>query len=153
MSKLTKIIHFKDGNTYKVQVIKDINDYRGFYVKFADGTYCKAGFNQSAVADVNEIVDSGYLNGFLLEYGSHRVEHLYNKLLKKLPLDKYEKEAFYEYINLRKPIEKSFGVYFDFREVLFKRPGIQFWTLEEKFNPKEKEIYREYDVIADKTAW
>ena len=144
----TKTLKNKDGEKIKLEIIENFDDYRGFYFLHKDGVYTKANYNHSAL----ENVEMGYNRGYTLE-GIDCIEHLYRKISKGSDLKRNERIEFYEKINLRHPVAKSYGGEYDFRDILHKRENIQFWTLLEKFSKEEIEIYRSCNVCADPCVW
>ena len=144
----TKTVKTKDGENVKLEVIENIDDYRGFYFLHKDGTYTKANYNDAAL----ENIKMGYSRGYELN-GENCIEHLYLKLLKGSDLSRNERAEFYEKINLRHPVTKASGIVYDFRGILHKRENIQFWTLLEKFSKEEKELYQSCRVDADYCIW
>ena len=144
----TKTVKTKDGKKIKLEVIENIDGYRGFYFLHKDGTYTKANYNDAALEDIK----MGYSPGYFLN-GKNCIEHLYLKISKGSDLSYNERAEFYEKINLRRPIAKASGVVYDFRDILHKKENIQFWTLLEKFSSKEIEIYQSDRVEADLRVW
>ena len=145
----TKTVNTKDVGKVKLEVIEKIDDYRGFYFLHKDGVYTKANYNQAALEVITKL---GYSRGYKLE-GIDCIEHLYRKISKGSDLKRNERAEFYEKINLRHPVAKSYGGEYDFRDILHKRENIQFWTLLEKFSKEEIEIYRSCNVYADPCIW
>ena len=144
----TKTVKTKDGEKIKLEIIENIDDYRGFYFLHKDGVYTKANYNSASI----ENIKTGYSRGYELK-GENCIEHLYLKLLKGSDLSRNERAEFYEKINLRDPVTKASGIIYDFRGILHKRENIQFWTLLEKFSGKEIEIYQSDRVEADMRVW
>ena len=144
----TKTVKTKDGEKIKLEIIENIDDYRGFYFLHKDGVYTKANYNSASF----ENIKTGYSRGYELK-GENCIEHLYLKLLKGSDLSRNERAEFYEKINLRDPVTKASGIIYDFRGILHKRENIQFWTLLEKFSKEEKELYQSYRVDADYCIW
>ena len=144
----TKTVKTKDGEKIKLEIIEDFDNYRGFYFLHKDGVYTKANYNHSAL----ENVEMGYTRGYTLE-GIDCIEHLYRKISKGSDLKRNERIEFYEKINLRHPVAKSYGGEYDFRDILHKKENIQFWTLLEKFSKVEIEIYQSSHVEADPCIW
>lgn len=144
----TKIVKTKDGEKIKLEIIENFDDYRGFYFLHKDGTYTKANYNDAAL----ENIQTGYSRGYELE-GIDCIEHLYLKIAKGSDLSRNERVEFYEKINLRRPVAKASGIVYDFRDILYKRENIQFWTLLEKFSKEEIEIYQSAHVEADPCIW
>ena len=120
----TKELKNKDGEKIKLEIIENFDDYRGFYFLHKDGTYTKANYNDAAL----ENIKMGYTRGYVLE-GRNCIEHLYLKIAKGSDLSRNERVEFYEKINLRRPVAKASGIVYDFRDILYKRENIQFWTL------------------------
>ena len=144
----TKELKNKDGEKIKLEIIENFDDYRGFYFLHKDGTYTKANYNDAAL----ENIKMGYTRGYVLE-GRNYIEHLFQKLAKGATLSRNERVEFYEKINLRRPVAKASGIVYDFRDILYKRENIQFWTLLEKFSKEEIEIYQSAHVEADPCIW
>lgn len=144
----TKTIKTKDGERIKLEIIEDFVNYRGFYFLHKDGVYTKANYNSAAI----ENIQTGYSRGYVLE-GRNCIEHLHLKLAKGSDLSRNERAEFYEKINLRRPVERSSGIAYDFRNILHKRENVQFWTLLEKFSKEEIEIYQSSHVEADPCIW
>ena len=144
----TKTVKTKDGEKIKLEIIEDFDNYRGFYFLHKDGTYTKANYNDAAL----ENIKMGYTRGYELK-GKNCIEHLYLKLAKGSDLSRNERAEFYEKINLRRPVERASGVVYDFRNILYKRENVQFWTLLEKFSKEEIEIYQSDRVEADLCIW
>ena len=144
----TKTVKTKDGENVKLEVIENIDDYRGFYFLHKDGVYTKANYNSASFEDIQ----TGYSRGYELK-GENCIEHLYLKLIKGSDLSRNERAEFYEKINLRHPVTKASGIVYDFRSILHKRENIQFWTLLEKFSKVEIEIYQSDRVEADPCIW
>ena len=140
----TKTVKTKDGKKIKLEVIENIDGYRGFYVLHEDGVYTKANYNSASF----ENIKTGYSRGYKLN-GKNCIEHLYLKLSKGSDLSRNERDEFYEKINLRRPVERAYGIVYDFRNILHKRENVQFWTLLEKFSKVEIEIYQSAHVEAD----
>ena len=145
----TKTVKTKDGEKIKLEIIEDFDNYRGFYFLHKDGAYTKANYNQAALEDITTL---GYSRGYTLK-GKDCIEHLYLKLSKGSDLSRNERAEFYEKINLRHPVAKSYGGEYDFRDILHKKENVQFWTLLEKFSKEEIEIYQSYNVYADPCIW
>ena len=144
----TKELKNKDVEKIKLEIIENFDDYRGFYFLHKDGTYTKANYNDAALEDIK----MGYTRGYVLE-GRDCIEHLYLKIVKGDELSDNERDEFYEKINLRHPVAKSYGGRYDFREILHKTKNIQFWTLHKGFSSKEIEIYQSAHVEADPCIW
>lgn len=142
-----KIVELKDGQKVKIKIIESIDKYRGFYYMLKDGTFIEANYNSNAI---KELADSGYKRGYDLTHGQNIVEHLYNKLMDKKSLNEYEEEDIYDHIDICKPIVKIMGVNYDFRNVLFKHKGIMFWTINEKPNKSELDIFYDSEILVDK---
>ena len=144
----TKTVKTKDGEKIKLEIIKDFDNYRGFYFLHKDGVYTKANYNSASFEDIQ----TGYSRGYELK-GENCIEHLYLKLSKGSDLSRNERAEFYEKINLRHPVAKASGVVYDFRGILHKKENVQFWTLLEKFPKVEIEIYQSAHVEADPCIW
>ena len=144
----TKTVKTKDGKKIKLEVIENIDGYRGFYFLHEDGVYTKANYNSASF----ENIKTGYSQGYFLN-GKNCIEHLYLKISKGSDLSYNERIEFYEKINLRRPVEKASGVVYDFRDILHKKENVQFWTLLEKFSKVEIEIYQSAHVEADPCIW
>ena len=144
----TKTVKTKDGEKIKLEIIKDFDNYRGFYVLHEDGVYTKPNYNSAAIESIQTVFSRGYELK-----GRDCIEHLYLKLAKGSDLSRNERVEFYEKINLRHPVAKSYGGEYDFRNILHKRENVQFWTLLEKFSKEEIEIYQSYHVEADACIW
>ncbi len=144
----TKTVKTKYGEKIKLEIIEDFDNYRGFYFLHNDGVYTKANYNSASFEDIK----TGYSRGYELK-GKNCIEHLYLKLAKGSDLSRNERDEFYEKINLRRPVERASGVVYDFRDILYKRENIQFWTLLEKFSKEEIEIYQSANVEADSCIW
>lgn len=144
----TKTVKTRDGENVKLEVIENIDDYRGFYFLHKDGVYTKANYNSASFEDIK----TGYSRGYELK-GENCIEHLYLKLSKGSDLSRNERIEFYEKINLQHPVAKSSGIVYDFRGILHKKENIQFWTLLEKFSKEEKELYQSCRVDADYCIW
>ena len=144
----TKIVETKDVGKVKLEIIEDFDNYRGFYFLHKDGVYTKANYNSASF----ENIQTGYSRGYELK-GIDCIEHLYRKLAKGSDLSRNERVEFYEKINLRHPVAKSYGGRYDFRDILHKRENVQFWTLLEKFSKEEIEIYKSANVEADPCIW
>ena len=132
----TKIVKTKDGEKIKLEIIEKFDNYRGFYFLHKDGVYTKANYHSASL----ENIQSGYSRGCELE-GRDCIEHLYLKLSKGSVLSDNERDEFYEKINLKFPVAKSYGGRYDFRDILHKKENVQFWTLLEKFSKEEIEIF------------
>ena len=144
----TKTVKTKDGEKIKLEIIEDFDNYRGFYFLHKDGVYTKANYNSASL----ENIQTGYSRGYELE-GRDCIEHLYLKIAKGSDLSRNEKIEFYEKINLKFPVAKSYGGRYDFRDILHKKENVQFWTLLEKFSKVEIEIYQSDRVEADLCIW
>ena len=144
----TKTVKTKDGKKIRLEVIENIDGYRGFYFLHKDGVYTKANYNSASFEDIQ----TGYSRGYELK-GENCIEHLYLKLSKGSDLSRNERAEFYEKINLRHPVTKASGIVYDFRGILHKKENIQFWTLFEKFSKEEKEIYQSCKIDADYCIW
>ena len=144
----TKIVKTKDGEKIKLEIIEKFDNYRGFYFLHKDGVYTKANYNSASL----ENIQTGYSRGYELE-GRDCIEHLYLKIAKGSDLSRNEKIEFYEKINLKFPVAKSYGGRYDFRDILHKKENVQFWTLLEKFSKVEIEIYQSAHVEADPCIW
>ena len=144
----TKIVKTKDGEKIKLEIIEKFDNYRGFYFLHKDGVYTKANYNSASL----ENIQTGYSRGYELE-GRDCIEHLYLKIAKGSVLSDNERAEFYEKINLKFPVAKSYGGRYDFRDILHKKENVQFWTLLEKFSKEEIEIYQSAHVEADSCIW
>ena len=144
----TKIVKTKDGEKIKLEIIEKFDNYRGFYFLHKDGVYTKANYNSFSL----ENIQTGYSRGYVLK-GKNCIEHLYLKIAKGSDLSRNERVEFYEKINLRRPVAKSYGGRYDFRDILHKKENVQFWTLLEKFSKEEIEIYQSAQVEADPCIW
>ena len=135
MKKLT----LPNGITVEVTEIKDIENYRGHYVIIEKGaikTYLKATFNSCGA------FITGYSRGYeLIE--DNILAHLHNKIRHKDTLSKYEKEDFYEKVNLVNGFARSDGKLYDFSSILNKIPGIPFHILGSQPSRREKKIFDE----------
>lgn len=135
----------KAGELVSLELIQVSPDYKGFYLKFPSGETTKANYNSGAFE--NCLVK--YSRGYEFTHGENMIEHLFWKLEEGLKLSSNELKDFYDKVESRKPIVRFGGVWYDFREVLFKLPGVQFWTLSEEPNRMEKKIYKKAPVYAD----
>ena len=117
----TKTVNTKDVGKVKLEIIEDLDNYRGFYFLHKDGVYTKANYNSASF----ENIQTGYSRGYELK-GKNCIEHLYLKLSKGSDLSRNERDEFYEKINLRRPVERASGVVYDFRNILHKRENVQF---------------------------
>lgn len=130
-------ILLENGLTVNADIIKDLENYRGFYVMIKN-LAVKATFNTSGL-------DVKYSNGFTFD--GNIVQYLYSKLEKGETLTKNEKEAFYEKVSLTDPVVQLAGKFYDFKKVLFKLKMIPFYSLKRKLNKREIEVFNNISFL------
>jgi hypothetical protein len=123
----------------ELKLIKDIAKYRGFYFKLEDA-YVVANFCSNPAKSLNV----KYSLGFECTKEESVVSHFFSKLKKGKKLTANEKIAFYEAVNLFDPSTQIGGKWYNFREVLHKVTGVQFYTLNKKISKKEVDIFYKY---------
>ena len=138
-----KIDQVKKMVQVEVKIIEDIAKYRGFYFKLEDG-YIQANFCSDAKAGLEVKYSLGFKTN-----GKSVVEHLYTKLKNGKKLTKFEKVAFYEDVDLFSPSVQRAGKWYNFREVLHKVKGLEFYTLSEKISKKEIKLFNERESFVD----
>ena len=135
-----KIDQVKRMVQVEVKIIEDVEKYRGFYFELEDGCI-QANF----CSNVKAGLEVKYSLGFDTN-GKSDIEHLYAKLKNSKKLTKFEKVAFYENVNLFNPSAQRAGKWYNFREVLHKVKGLEFYTLLESISKKEIAIFNESNI-------
>lgn len=115
-------VTLSNGIVVDAKKIKDINDYRGFYVKLANDVYVVSSFNSAGM-------EMGYMVGYDTN-GLGVVAHLNAKLSRGEKLLEREKIDFYDKINIKTCVIWDMGVPYSFKEHMFKVPGVRLYTLD-----------------------
>lgn len=135
-------IDLANGTTVFANKIEDINTYRGFYVILKNGDIVKADFYTAGM-------EVKYHYGFNLN-GKGLQQYLYDKLSAGEKLSVFEKQAFYDSVDLNSPIVRNGEhVVFNFRPLLCQVPYLEFYTLETKMSEVEREIFETTDFTAE----
>ena len=124
-------------------IIKDIDGHRGFYYDLKD-CFIVANFCHYIVPGL----EIEYRLGFKTD-GKTAVEHLYDKLEDGKTLSENEKIAFYETVDLFDPSVQRSGKEYDFRHVLNKVEGLDFYTLSKKISKEEIKIFNKKESFVN----